>query len=362
MNQLFFPVAWSRLKTICLFIVLVAFSSTCSTKDETGTGVDTSSTLGTVKARGYLKCGVSRGLTGFSAQDSAGNWAGLDVDYCKAIALAIFQDSSKVEYSGLSPTERFEKLADGSVDVLARNSTWTQTRDTTLKILFAATNFYDGQAILVPASLNITSVDNLSSVAHQLNVCQVDGTTSKANLQDYFTEKGITPGGYQTSTTNTQALTDYEAGNCNLYTTDKTALISIRSGLNSPSSHVILNGLISEEPLSLAVREGDIQWFRVARWTHYVLLRAERHGVQSSSIDTFANSSNPEVLRLLGHTDTLGENLGLETSWAYHVIKGVGNYGEIYNRHLGPSTSFALSRGENALWTDGGLQFAPPYR
>ncbi len=353
------PLFWG---SALLLLIACSSSTDPATSEASETAEETPNTLSTVQTRGVLNCGISRGLAGFSALNASEIWEGLDVDYCKAIAAATLGDATKVEYVSLSPTERFTSLAAGEIDVLARNSTWTQSRDTTLEVLFAATNFFDGQAIMVPSALSISAVSDLKSVEGQLTVCQVAGTTSSSNLEDYFTANSITPAQFLSATDSTDARSQYEAGTCNLYTTDQSGLISIRAALPTPSDHVILTGLISEEPLSLAVRDDDPNWFRIVRWTHYVLLRAELHGIQSSNLATFDNSSTPEVLRIIGAQDSLGENLGLEADWAHQVLQAVGNYGEVFTRHLGPSTPFNLSRGENALWTQGGLQFAPPYR
>jgi general L-amino acid transport system substrate-binding protein len=325
-----------------------------------GTHAASAATLDDVKAKGFVQCGVNTGLAGFAAPDASGNWSGFDVDYCKAIAAAIFADGSKVKYTPLSAKERFPALQSGEVDVLARNTTWSINRDTALGFNFRTVNYYDGQGFMVPKSLNVKSALELSGAA----VCVQSGTTTELNLADFFKANKLEykPVVYEKLPEVNQA---YQEGRCDVYTTDQSGLYSLRLSLSNPDEHIILPEIISKEPLGPAVRQGDDQWFDIVSWTHYALVQAEEFGITKANVDDIRKSStNPDVRRFLGiEKDTkIGTDLGLTNDWAYNIIKAVGNYGEVFERNIGQNTPLKIQRGLNALWTKGGLQYAPPVR
>jgi general L-amino acid transport system substrate-binding protein len=314
-------------------------------------------TLEDVRGKGYIQCGVSTGLAGFSNPDDQGEWTGIDVDYCRAMAAAIFGDADAVQYSPLSAVERFTALQSGEVDVLSRNTTWTMSRDTTLGLAFVGVTYYDGQGFMVPRDLDVTSALQLSGAS----VCVQSGTTTELNLTDYFNANNMTynPVVFEGLE---EVNAAYAAGRCDVYTTDQSGLYSIRLQLENPDDHVVLPEVISKEPLGPAVRQGDNEWFNIAKWTYYALVYAEELGVTSENIDEMMESEDPNIRRLVGTEGTFGEDIGLENDWAYNAIKLVGNYGEIFDRNVGPETPLAIERGLNALWTDGGLQYAMPIR
>jgi len=320
-------------------------------------------TLDDVKARGKLLCGVTTGLAGFGAPNDKGEWAGLDIDLCKGVAAAVFGDASKVEFKPLSAEQRFTALQSGEVDMLARNSTWTLKRDTELKLDFVTVNYYDGQGFMVHKDTGVKSALELKGAT----VCVQEGTTTEKNMGDFDKANGL---GFEPVKfkENDQARAAYDEGRCDAYTTDASGLAGERTALKDPANNIILPEIISKEPLGPVVRHGDNQWGDVVRWTHYATLVAEEKGITQANIGEViaANgadnaSADPETQRMLGITGNLGEGMGLTITWAQDVIKAVGNYGEIFDRNIGPKTNIGLERGLNALWNKGGLQYAPPF-
>lgn len=314
-------------------------------------------TLESVQEKGFIQCGVSTGLAGFSNTDDAGNWTGIDVDYCRAMAAAVFGDPEAVRYSPLSAVERFTALQSGEIDVLSRNTTWTMSRDTDLGLNFVGVTFYDGQGFMVRNELEVTSALQLSGAS----VCVQSGTTTELNLTDYFNANNMTynPVVFEGLE---EVNAAYNAGRCDVYTTDSSGLYSIRLTLDNPDDHMVLPELISKEPLGPAVRQGDEQWFDIAKWTYYALVYAEELGVSSENVEEMMDSEDPNIRRLLGTEGTFGEDIGLENNWAYNIISMVGNYGEIFAANVGPETPLNIERGLNALYTDGGVQYAMPIR
>lgn len=317
-------------------------------------------TLKAIKARGKLICGVNSQVPGFGFVDSAGAFSGFDIDYCKALAAAIFNDVSKIEYRPLTAEQRFAALQSGEIDVLIRNTTWTLTRDTDNGANFVATTFYDGQGIMVPKDANITKLEDLDGAT----ICVQKGTTTELNLADQMAARNLqyTPAVFEDANGTFGA---YAEGRCDAVTTDKSGLVSRRSVLPNPDDHVILDVTLSKEPLGPMVRHGDDQWFDIVQWTVFATFAAEEFGVTSENVDSVAaNDTRPEVRRLLGADEKvdLGAKLGLSKDWAVNVIKAVGNYGEIYDRNLGPNTKTAIPRGINNLYTQGGLLYSPPFR
>ena len=317
------------------------------------------SVLDQVKARGELNCGVSTGVNGFSAPDAAGEWQGFDVAICRAVAAAVLGDSKKVKFVSTTGQTRFSALASGEIDILARNTTWTFSRDVDLKFTFAGVNYYDGQGFMVNKALGVSSAKELDGAT----VCIQTGTTTELNLADYFKANNMS---YEPVPieTNAEAQQQYLAGACDVYTTDASGLAATRATFADPENHVVLPEIISKEPLGPLVAQGDEQWADVARWTLNALVAAEELGVTSANIEELAKgTSNPEINRLLGSgDDNLGAMLGLDKDWAKRAIMAGGNYGEIFATNIGESTPIGLARGLNALWTQGGLQYAPPFR
>jgi general L-amino acid transport system substrate-binding protein len=314
-------------------------------------------TLKKVQDRGSLMCGVSQGLPGFSNPDDKGNWTGFDVDVCRAIAAAIFNDASKVKFLPLSAKDRFTALQSGEIDVLSRNSTWTSSRDASLGIIFTAVNYYDGQGFMVRKSLKVNSALELNGAS----MCTQTGTTTELNLADYFRSNGMK---YEVIAfvTADETVKAYEAGRCDAFTTDVSQLYAEKLKLSNPADHVILPEIISKEPLAPAVRRGDDQWLTLVRWVQFAMLDAEELGVSSKTIDEALKSPQPEIKRLLGTEAAFGEQLGLTKDWVVRIVKQVGNYGESYDRNVGSGSRLAISRGLNRLWTKGGIQYAPPIR
>lgn len=315
-------------------------------------------TLEDVKAKGYVQCGVNTGLLGFGSTDDQGEWKGFDVDYCRAVAAAVFGDPKAVKFTPLTAKERFTALQSGEIDMLARNTTWTMSRDTSLGLTFAGTNYYDGQGFMVRKSLGVTSALQLGGAS----VCVQTGTTTELNMADFFKRNNM-----QYNPVVFEQLPEvdaaYDSGRCDAYTTDASGLYSLRLTLATPDDHIVLPEIISKEPLGPVVRQGDDQWFNIVKWTHFALLNAEELGVASKNVDEMKSSNNQEIRRLLGTDGTFGEMIGLGNDWAYNVIKSVGNYGEIFDRNIGPDTPLKIARGLNALWTTkGGIQYAPPIR
>jgi general L-amino acid transport system substrate-binding protein len=314
-------------------------------------------TLDDVKAKGFVQCGVTTGLPGFAMPDDAGNWSGLDVDYCRAIASAIFGDPQAAKFTPLSAKERFTALQSGEIDVLTRNTTWTMERDTSLGLKFAGINYFDGQGFMVRKELGLTSAKELQDAS----VCVQTGTTTELNMADYFRTNNITvnPVVFEQLAETNQA---YDSGRCDALTTDASGLYGTRLQLANPDDHVVLPDIISKEPLGPVVRQGDDQWFNIVKWTHFALLNAEELGVTQANVEEMKSSENPDIKRLLGADGTFGEGIGLSNEWAVNIIKGVGNYGEIFDRNVGMGSDLKIERGLNALWKDGGLQYGPPIR
>ncbi|MBU2581189.1 MAG: amino acid ABC transporter substrate-binding protein [Alphaproteobacteria bacterium] len=322
-----------------------------------GSAMAQSSTLDTVKARGQLQCGVNTGLAGFSAPDDAGQWKGLDVDMCRAVAAAIFKDVSKIKYVPLTAKERFTALQSGEIDMLARNTTWTMSRDTGAGLSFAGINYFDGQGFMVKKALDVVSAKELSGAS----ICVQTGTTTELNLADYFRTNKIEydPVVFEKLP---EVLAAYNAGRCDAFTTDVSQLYSIRLTLGNAAEHIVLPEIISKEPLGPAVRQGDAQWANIVRWSLNAMINAEELGVTQANVDQLKESKNPEVRRLLGFEGEFGKSIGLDLDWSYQIIKLVGNYGESFDRNVGAGSPLGIARGQNALWRDGGLQYAPPIR
>lgn len=321
-------------------------------------GLAMAGTLDDVKARGELICGSNTGLTGFGAPDASGNWSGFDVDLCRAVAAAVLGDASKVKFVPTTGETRFTALQSGEVDLLVRNSTWTFSRDSELALDFVAVNYYDGQGFMVKKDLGVSSAKELDGAT----VCIQTGTTTELNLADFFKQNNIS---YQPVTVadDLEAQRQYLAGACDAYTTDASGLAASRATMPDADNHVILPEIISKEPLGPVVRHGDSNWGDVVRWTYFALLVAEEKGVTSANVTEVATSTNDEeVKRLLGVSGDMGAKIGLSNDAFKNAISAVGNYGEIYARNIGEGTSINLARGLNALWTQGGLQYAPPFR
>ena len=316
-------------------------------------------TLDDVKARGTLNCGVTTGLVGFAAPDANGVWEGFDVGVCRAVAAAVLGDATAVEFIPTTGKTRFTALASGEIDMLARNTTWTFSRDVDLKFEFVGINYYDGQGFLAPKALGVTSAKDLDGAT----VCVQTGTTTELNLADFFRSNNIS---YEPVPieTNAEGQQQYLAGACDTYTTDASGLASTRATFENPGDHVVLPEIISKEPLGPLVRHGDNDWADVVRWTLNALITAEELGVTSANIEELAAAptNNPEINRLLGTAGELGAMLGLESNWAMMAIKAGGNYGELFEKNIGENTPIGLARGLNAQWTDGGLLYSPPFR
>jgi general L-amino acid transport system substrate-binding protein len=315
-------------------------------------------TFDAVKARGQLVCGVHTGLAGFSAPDEKGVWSGIDVDICRSVATAMFGDGNKVKFVPLTTSNRFTALQSGEIDMLARNTTATLTRDTTNGMNFAPINFYDGQGFIVAKKLNVKSAKELKGAT----VCVQSGTTTEQNLADYFrsNKMDFKPVTFEKQD---EAVGAFTGGRCDVYTSDKSQLGAIRaSQVKNPDDYVILPETISKEPFAAAVRHGDDQWFDLVKWCIYAMIEAEESGVTSKNVDEMAKSNDPNLQRLLGVNGGLGKALGVDDKWAYNIIKTVGNYGESFDRNLGAGSKVKLERGLNNLWKNGGLQYAIPFR
>ena len=318
----------------------------------------TASTLDEVKTRGVLNCGVNVGLVGFAAPDANGKWTGFDVAICKAVAAAVLGDPNKVKYVPTTGETRFTSLSSGEIDLLARNSTWTFSRDVDLKFTFTGVNYYDGQGFMVRKDLGVTSAKELGGAT----ICIQTGTTTELNLADYFKTHKMTytPIAIKTDAEGKQ---QFLAGACDAYTTDRSGLAALRAGFEKPDDYVILPEVISKEPLAPLVRQGDDQWADIVRWTEYSLIAAEEYGITSANIEEMAKgTTNPEINRILGTEGNLGAMFGLDKEWAKRAIAASGNYGEIFEANIGVSTPIGLARGLNAQWTQGGLMYAPPFR
>jgi general L-amino acid transport system substrate-binding protein len=314
-------------------------------------------TLKAVKDRGILNCGSNGTLGGFGLPDAQGNWTGLDVDFCRAIAAAIFDDPKKVKFVPLSAKDRFTALQSGEVDVLARNTTWTSSRDTSLGFNFTGVNYYDGQGFMVGKSLKVNSALELNGAS----ICVQQGTTTELNLADYFRAHNMQLKTVTFATAN-EAVKAYDTGRCDAYTTDASQLYAERLRVANPADHIILPDIISKEPLGPAVRHGDDQWFDIVKWVNFAMINAEELNLTSKNIDEAMKSANPEIKRFVGTEGNYGEQLGLTKDWAMRIIKHVGNYGDVFERNVGQGSPLKIDRGINRLWTKGGIQYAPPIR
>src|SRR5664279_5637922 len=314
-------------------------------------------TLKAVKDRGMLNCGSNGTLAGFGLPDAQGKWTGLDVDYCKALAAAVLGDANKVKFVPLSAKDRFTALQSGEVDVLARNTTWTSSRDSSLGLNFAGVDYYDGQGFMVRKTLKVNSALELNGAS----VCVQQGTTTELNLADFFRAHNMQVKTVTFATAN-EAVKAYDTGRCDAFTTDASGLYSERLRLANAADHIVLPEIISKEPLGPAVRHGDDQWFDVVKWTLYAMINAEELGITSANVADMAKSDNPDIKRLLGTEGNYGEQLGLPKDWAVNIIKLVGNYGESFERNVGSGSPLKIDRGLNKLWNKGGIQYAPPIR
>jgi general L-amino acid transport system substrate-binding protein len=314
-------------------------------------------TLKAVKDRGMLNCGANGSLAGFGLPDAQGKWTGLDVDFCRAIAAAVLNDADKVKFVPLSAKDRFTALQSGEVDVLARNTTWTASRDTSLGLNFTGANYYDGQGFMVRKALKVNSALELNGAA----ICVQQGTTTELNLADYFAASKMQLKTVTFATAN-EAVKAYDAGRCDAYTTDASALYAERLRVANPGDHIILPEIISKEPLGPAVRHGDDQWFDVVKWTLFAMIDAEELNISSKTLDDAMKSTNPEIQRFVGTEGNFGEQLGLTKDWAARIIKHVGNYGDSFERNVGQGSPLKIERGLNKLWNKGGIQYAPPIR
>lgn len=314
-------------------------------------------TLDAVKARGFLQCGANGNLVGFSLQDAQGNWSGLDVDFCRALAAAIFNDPLKVKFISFTAKDRFVALQNGDIDALVRNTTWTISRDTSLGISFTAVNYYDGQGFMVHMSPKRNSALELNGAV----VCVQQGGTEELNVADYFRVNKMQLR-LATFVTSKEAINAYEKGECDAYATDSSGLSAERLRLAKPDNHLVLPEVISKEPLGPVVRHSDGQWFDIVKWVHFAMLDAEELGITKANLDEMMKLEKPEIRRLLGSEGKHGDALGLTNDWAYRIIKHVGNYGESFERNVGAGSPLKITRGLNALWTNGGLQYGPPIR
>ena len=338
------------MKTLSLFLSLVVGLALATFAQ--------AATLEDAKVRGKVLCGVNTGLLGFAAEGTDGVWAGFDVDFCKAVAAAALGDAAKVEFVPLGARDRFDALKSGKVDVLARNTTWTMERETKLGMRFVGVNYMDGQGFMVNKSLGVSSVLTMSQAA----ICFLTGTTSQANVEDFFREKQMS---YLPVTFDNldELVTAYEAGKCDTYTADQSQLYAVRLKLAKPDDNIILPDVISKEPLGPAVRQGDDQWLNIVRWTLYAIVNAEELEVRAADVDDLkAKSASPSIRRLLGAEGTFGADMGLDADWAVRAIKSGGNYAEIFDRNLGKGSKLGIERGINALWNAGGLLYVPPVR
>ncbi len=314
-------------------------------------------TLDQIKKRGQLVCGVNPGIAGFGLPDDKGNWTGFDVDFCRAVASAIFNDPTKVRFVPLTAKDRFTALQSGEIDILSRNTTYTQSREAGQGLEFGAITYYDGQGFMVRKKLNVSSALELSGAS----ICVQQGTTTELNLADFYRTHGMKYESVVFATAD-EALKSYDSGRCDAFTTDVSQLYAERTKLGAPDEHVVLPEVISKEPLGPAVRQGDDQWYNLVKWTHYAMLAAEESEITSKNVDERLKDPNPNVKRLLGTEGNYGEAMGLTADWAYRVIKNVGNYGEVFERNLGESSKLKIKRGVNALWTKNGLQYPYPIR
>jgi len=315
------------------------------------------STLDKVLSQGVLTCGVSTGLPGFSNPNAKGEWEGIDVEYCQALAAAVLGDKTKVKYVPLTAKERFTALQSGEIDVLSRNTTWTLQRDSTLGLNFVGVTYYDGQGFMVKKELGVKSAKELDGAS----VCVESGTTTELNLADYFRNNGMS---YKPVVFDTGAQTSkgFDAGRCDVLTTDQSGLYALRLNLEKPDSAMVLPEIISKEPLDPVVRQNDDQWFSVTKWVLFAMINAEEYGITSKNVEQMLKSDNPDVKRILGLDGPKGSGLGIRDDWGYQIVKQVGNYGEIFERTVGTGSPLKIDRGVNALWNAGGFMYAPPIR
>ena len=339
--------AMKRVSLIFTVALVIGFSTRAATAQ----------TLKTITDRGMLSCGVSQGLPGFSAPDDKGNWTGLDVDVCRAIAAAIFNDPTKVKFVPLSAKDRFTALQSGEIDVLSRNSTWTLSRDTALGVNFAGVTYYDGEGFMVRKSLKVNSALELNSAS----ICVQTGTTHEQNVADYFKGNNMK---YEVIAFGTadETIKAYESGRCDVFTSDVSQLYAERLKLSNPADHGVLPEVISKEPLGPLVRHGDDQWFDIVKWTVFAMINAEELGITQRNVDEMAKSDKPELKRVFGTDGNLGEQLGLTKDWVSRIVRAVGNYGESFERNVGAGSKLGIARGLNQLWNKGGIQYAPPIR
>jgi general L-amino acid transport system substrate-binding protein len=337
------------MKKISWFMAAIALLSIC--------GVATGATRDEVIKRGYLQCGVSTGLPGFSNPDDQGNWSGFDTDICRAVAAAVLGDASKVKFIPLTAMERFTPLLSGGVDLLSRNTSWTMTRDSSLGLNFAGVSYYDGQGFMVRKKDEITDVTDLDGTS----ICVQSGTTKELDLADYFRQNKME---YRPLLFDTpdQAIKGFEAGRCDVLTSGRAQLFGLAAKLSSPTEAVVLPEVISKEPLGPVVRQGDDAWFNIVKWSLFTLVNSEELGVDSTNVDSMKDSDIGAVKRLLGLEGIRGQGLGLAEDWAYQIVKQVGNYGEIFERNVGQRSPLKIDRGLNRLWSEGGILYAPPMR
>ena len=307
--------------------------------------------------RGEVLCGVNTGLPGFSIPDDKGNWTGFDVDFCRAVAAAIFDDPKKTKFIPLDANERFKELQSRQVDILSRNSTWSMSRETSSDLYFPAVAYYDGEAFMLPRAKNVDSALDLNNS----KVCVQSGTTTQLNLADYFRVNNMKYTEMKFEKLD-EVFKAYDSGQCDVFTADASQLYALRLNLAKPGDHVILPDVISKEPLAPVVRQRDDDWMMIVKWTLYAMINAEELGVTSKNIDEALKSKKPEVMRLVGTEGAYGEELGLTRDWAVRIIRHVGNYGEVYERNVGAGSKLAIPRGLNQLWSAGGIQYAPPIR
>ena len=307
--------------------------------------------------KGFVRCGVSQGLPGFSNADAAGNWTGVDVDVCRAVAAAVLGDANKVKFTPLSAKERFTALTSGEIDILSRNTTWTLSRDADIGLTFVGVNFYDGQGFMVRKSSGITST---SQFKNGISACTNIGTTTELNMRDFFNSKGISyePVAFEKAD---EVVAAYDSGRCDTYTTDKSGLAAQRTKMSNPDEHIVLPETISKEPLGPVVRQGDSVWEDIVRWSLNTMIEAEEYGINSANADMMKTSENPQIKRLVGSEGELGAAFGLDNDWSLRIIKQVGNYGESYKRNIA-DTGILPDRGPNQIWTKGGLLYVPPAR
>ena len=342
------------LKQLTSLVAMVAVLFTFTTETF---AAKKSKTLKNTQKKGFVRCGVSQGLPGFSNADAAGNWTGVDVDVCRAVAAAVLGDANKVKFTPLSAKERFTALTSGEIDILSRNTTWTLSRDADIGLTFVGVNFYDGQGFMVRKDSGITST---SQFKNGISACTNIGTTTELNMRDFFNSKGIsyTPVAFEKAD---EVVAAYDAGRCDTYTTDKSGLAAQRTKMTNPDDHIVLPETISKEPLGPVVRQGDSVWEDIVRWSLNTMIEAEEYGVTSANADMMKTSENPQIKRLVGSEGELGAAFGLDNEWSLRIIKQVGNYGESYKRNIA-DTGILPDRGPNELWTKGGILYVPPAR